>query len=41
MTHLVLNLQLTSLACEVSHYNPFWHARWLQFSQKHCAPIVT
>ena len=41
MTCLVLNWQLTSLACEMCHNNKFWLARWLQLSRKHYVPIVT
>ena len=34
VTHLASNWQPTFLACEVSHNNQFWRARWLQLSQK-------
>ena len=33
--------QITSVACEVSHNNQFWLARWLQLSWKPNALAVT
>ena len=38
LIHLVLSLQLTSLACEVSCNNQFWLTRW---SWKHYVPVIT
>ena len=38
LIHLVLSLQLTSLACEVSCNHQFWLTRW---SWKHYVPVIT